>query len=134
MWKKSFPLSLIWVLSVFALAILQGCGPPPAAQPPVKLSAGVALPQLGPDGTLMMFSVDYRFREDNRPNKEFEYLWVIQPAKGEPLEQPVKLKRGDNLSAIAPQWRPENGPFTSRIVEVAKDGTRRTISEDELMR
>jgi hypothetical protein len=34
---------------------------PAANQPAIQLSAGVALPQTGPDGTLMSFSVDYAF-------------------------------------------------------------------------
>ena len=108
---------------------LAGCGsqPPPANPTPIKLSAGVALPQLGPEGTLMMFSVDYRFLE-GRPNPDVKYAWIIQPAKGDPLEQIVKLKRADNLQAIVPQWRPENGPFKTYIDEVSPDGTRRTIS------
>src|SRR5687767_7901480 len=106
---------------------LSGCGsqPLPANPTPIKLSAGVALPQLGPEGTLMMFSVDYRFRE-GAPHPDAKYAWVIQPAKGDPLEQIVKLKRGDTLQAIVPQWRPENGPFQSFIDEVSPDGTRRT--------
>lgn len=132
MWQKLD--RLIWVVSVFALAILQGCGPPPAADPPIKLSAGVALPQLGPNGTMMMFSVDYRFREDNTPDPAGQYFWVIQPANGEPWEQPVQLKKRSTLQAMNESWRPEMGPFTSRIEAADKDGKRRTISEDEAMR
>jgi hypothetical protein len=118
------------------LLVVAGCAPAPPAPPnptPIKLSAGVALPQLGPEGTLMMFSVDYRFME-GRPNAEAKYAWVIQPAKGDPLEQEVKLKRAGNLQAIAPQWRPENGPFKSYIDEVSQDGTRQTRSEPHNMR
>ncbi len=76
----------------------------------------------------MMFSVDYRFQE-GAPNKEASYAWVIQPAKGEPLEQAVKLKKRDTLQAIVPQWKPENGPFTSHLDEIGADGTRRSLCE-----
>jgi hypothetical protein len=114
---------------------MTGCEstPPAPPTPVVKLSAGVALPQLGPEGTLMMFSVDYRFMEGS-PDPGSQYAWVIEPAKGEPLEQPIQAKRAGNLQAIAPQWRPENGPFKSRIDEVKSDGTRRTLSELAQMR
>jgi hypothetical protein len=95
----------------------------------------VALPQLGPEGTLMMFSVDYRFK-DFSPDANARYVWVIQPAKGDPLELEVtwQKRRERVLQAIAPQWRPENGPFKSYIDEVAADGSRKTLSESVDMR
>ena len=126
-------LSLAGCLAV----VLTGCETKPAAPPPsatpIKLSAGVALPQLGPEGTLMMFSVDYRFME-GKPDPAMKYAWVLQPAKGDPLEQPLKIKRADNLTAIVPQWKPDQGPFTSHIDEIAADGTRRTVSQEHKMR
>lgn len=120
---------IIWLTGCLAMG-LAGCEskPPPASPTPIKLSAGVALPQLGPEGTLMMFSVDYRFLE-GAPNPAAKYAWVIQPAKGDALEQIVKLKRRDTLQAMVPQWRPENGPFKLYIDEVSEDGTHRTISQ-----
>jgi hypothetical protein len=125
----------VWLAGSLIVS-LTGCETKPAAAPnptPIKLSAGVALPQLGPEGTLMMFSVDYRFME-GAPNPAAKYAWVLEPAKGDPLEQPLKIKRADNLQAIVPQWRPENGPFTSHIDEIAADGTRRTVSQSHKMR
>ena len=108
----------VWLLALMSITL--GCAPQPApTRPPVKLSAGVALPQTGPEGTLMAFSVDYRFL-DGTPNKEGQYLWIIQPAVGEPLEMPVQLKKKqDTLQTFVPQWKPNNGPFKTHIVEVA---------------
>jgi hypothetical protein len=123
-------------LSLACLTLsLIGCESPPAAPPQAvaKLSAGTALPQPGPEGTLMMFSVDYRFRE-GAPDPAAKYVWVLEPAKGEPLEQPVKLRRQDTLQAIVPRWRPENGPFKSRIDEIAADGSRRNLAPPVDMR
>lgn len=56
--------------------------PPDAVSPAtsaqtVKLSAGVALPQSLPDGTVMTFSVDYRFRAE-APDAAAQYVWIIQ--------------------------------------------------------
>jgi hypothetical protein len=100
---------------------------PAPTGPAIKQSAGVALAQTGPEGTLMSFSVDYKFIAGD-PTPNAEYAWVIQDARGEELERPVTLRRRDTLQAIVPQWRPERGPFTSQIVEVAEDGTRRTVA------
>lgn len=91
-------------------------------QPPIRLSAGVALPQTGPDGTLMSFSVDYRLVQgDPAP----EYVWVIERAKGVPARQKVKLGRQGNLPILLPGWRPEEGPFHTHI----EDGAGKRLSE-----
>ena len=128
---RSMSLCLAGLLIAALAGCAQSAAPPPT--PAVKLSAGVALGQTGPEGTLMMFSVDYRFRE-GAPSKQSRYAWVIKPATGEPLEQIVKLTRQSTLQAIVPQWRPENGPFTSYIDEIAPDGTRRSLTEPIAMR
>ncbi len=128
-------LLMLWLTSSLMVS-LTGCQakPPPAPNPtPIKLSAGVALPQLGPEGTLMMFSVDYRFME-GKPDPAMKYAWVLQPGKGDPLEQEMKAKRAGTLQAIVPQWKPDIGPFTSHIDEIAADGTRRTVSQPHKMR
>jgi hypothetical protein len=124
-----------WRLVILATILLPACAPQQTAQrPPVKLSAGVALPQLGPEGTLMSFSVDYRFL-DGAPNKEGEYLWVIVPTAGEPLEMPVKLKKKqDTLQTFVPQWGPHNGPFKTYLVEVSEDGSQKTLSASHALR
>ena len=54
-----------------------------AVPPSIRLSMGVALPQTGPDGILMSFSVDYRAppsiakSQANKTNAP-DYIWVIQ--------------------------------------------------------
>jgi hypothetical protein len=110
--------------------LLVGCAQKQApTRAPVKLSAGVALAQTGPEGTLMSFSVDYRFM-DGKPDKEGHYLWVIQPAVGDSLELPVQLKKKqDTLQILVPEWKPDIGPFKTHIVEVGKDGTQKKLSE-----
>ena len=88
---------------------------------PIQLSAGVALPQSLPTGTAMGFSVDYRY-VGGRPDPSTQYLWVIQPSKGQPVAQPVQLKLQDTLQGFVPQLRPEHGPFDTFIA--TQDGTR----------
>lgn len=124
-------------LCTMAALALSGCLQQPrtnASGPQVKLSAGVALGQTTLEGTVMMFSVDYRFLNDARPQEGMRYAWVIEPGQGEPLEQEVQLRRQSTLQAIVPQWRPENGPFICHIDELSPDGTRRTISERYALR
>ena len=56
-------------------------------------------------------------------------------AVGDPLELPVKLKKKqDTLQTLVPQWRPNIGPFKSHIVEVAEDGSQKTISPSLALR
>ncbi len=92
----------------------------PETQPPklsgvsIELSAGTALAQTLPTGTAMGFSVDYRFT-NGQPDPTAAYLWVIQPADGQPLAKPVRLQSRGTLQDFAPQLRPENGPFHTHI-------------------
>lgn len=83
---------------------------------PIQLSAGVALPQTLPTGTAMGFSVDYRWVE-GAPNPAETYFWVIEPAGGPPIRQPVRLQREGTLTAFAFEFRPEHGPFHTYIVD-----------------
>lgn len=85
---------------------------PPAAMP-IRLSTGVALPQTGPNGTLMLFSVDYEFVE-GEPSAE-GYVWVIERAQGKPVRKEVKLLRKGNLPTPMPGWLPDDGPFHTHI-------------------
>lgn len=89
--------------------------PKPSAAMPIRLSTGVALPQTGPDGTMMMFSVDYEFI-DGEPNAE-DYVWVIERAHGNPAtaRNEVKLSKKGNLPTPMPGWLPDHGPFHSHI-------------------
>jgi len=84
-----------------------------ASQPAIALSAGVALPQTGPEGTLMSFSVDYRFTR-GKPRSS-GYVWVIQRTRGAPARQPVRLAEKGNLPILIMGWRPEQGPFRAHL-------------------
>jgi hypothetical protein len=100
--------------------------PPPTAtaQLPIQLSTGVALPQTGPEGTLMGFSVDYEFAQ-GEPNAE-GYVWVIERARGAAGRQNRKLSQKGNLVVLIQGWQPEDGPFKSHIED--SKGTRQSES------
>jgi hypothetical protein len=88
--------------------------PPAAARPAaIQLSTGVALPQTGPEGTLMGFHIDYEFVQ-GQPDSE-GYIWIIERAHGAPAKQQVKVSGKGELYTLVPGWRPEHGPFQSHI-------------------
>ncbi|MEN6452069.1 MAG: hypothetical protein ABFC96_16385 [Thermoguttaceae bacterium] len=98
----------------------------PAVAPPqpastaassVALSTAVALPQTGPDGTMMMFSVDYEV--SGQPAAE-GYVWVIERAHGEAAKVRVALKNKGNLVAppMTKGWRPEDAPFHCHLEDL----------------
>ena len=111
--------------------------PPPLAPPPtiitdrhsIELSTGVALPQPGPEGTMMMFGVEYEFVL-GEPNPKSKYVWVIERAKGAPVKQAVRLSKKKTLYTAVQRWRPENGPFRSHIED--RDGKRLSASIEML--
>lgn len=81
----------------------------------IRLSAGVALPQTGPEGMLMSFSVDYelKFHPGTAPNK---YVWVIERTRGDPAKIPVHLsEQQGNLINLIQGWRVADGPFQTHI-------------------
>ncbi len=95
----------------------------------IELSTGVALAQPGPEGTMMMFSVEYEFVL-GEPNPKSGYVWVIERAKGAPVKQAVRLSKKRTLYTAVQRWRPENGPFRSHIED--RDGKRLSASIDML--
>ena len=70
-------------------------------QPAVRLSAGVAVPENGTTGTLMSFSIGYRFTRGG-PAPTAIHVWVIEQTHGDPHQQPVQMKRRGTLHAIFP--------------------------------
>ena len=102
---------------------------PSASKPAVQLSAGVALPQTGPTGTLMSFSVDYRFTQ-GQPDRSSPYVWVIERSRGEPARQEVRLTDRGTLQILIPGWRPEEGPFQTHI----EDPNARKLSDSAPLR
>lgn len=93
---------------------------------PIRLSTGVALPQTGPEGTLMSFSVDYSF-DQGEPNPS-GYSLVIERTRGAPAKQSVRLARKGDLPVLVSGWRPEDGPFRAYIEDL--DGNRVSGSID----
>jgi len=89
-------------------------------QPPIHLSAGVALPQLLPEGTQMGVSVDYKI---NGGLMSSRYVLVIESGAGE-FALPVKLSpmRGTLQDFLPPSVRPEHKPFRARIDEYPATG------------
>jgi hypothetical protein len=90
--------------------------PPPVTAPTqlrIQLSTGVALPQTGPEGTLMAFSVDYEVAQ-GEPGSE-SYVWVIERTHGAAHKQKAQLAKKGNLTILVQGWQPENGPFKSHI-------------------
>jgi len=107
------------IVLITSVLWLTGCeqgpsrGVPSTPQSPIALSTGVALAQTGPEGTMMMFSVDYEIVQGN-PDAS-GYLWVIERAKGSPAKVEVKMAGKNTLSTAMAKWRPEDGPFKSHI-------------------
>ncbi|MGI8977729.1 MAG: hypothetical protein ACR2FY_00740 [Pirellulaceae bacterium] len=95
----------------------------------IHLSAGIAVPQSLPTGTVMAISVDYSSNAALHPSAR--YLWVIKSAAGEAVNE-VKLEDSGNLSAFFLQLRPEHRPFSARIEEVTPGSKRRTVISNEL--
>jgi len=95
----------------------------------VHLSAGLALPQLLPDGTAMGMSMDYSV--NSRLNSSSKYYLVIKSGAGETISE-VKLEGQGNLSAFFTQLKPEHRPFSAHIEEVSSASKRRVIVSNEL--
>lgn len=87
-----------------------------SVQLPIRLSTGVALPQTGPEGTLMSFSVDYHFDQGD-PNPA-GYSLVIERTQGAPARRSVRLAKQGELPILVPGWRPEDGPFHAHIEDL----------------
>ena len=89
-------------------------------QPPIHLSAGVAVPQLLPEGTQVGVSVDYGIRGEL---KSYPYVLIVESSAGE-LALPVKLSpMGGTLQEfLPPSVRPEHKPFKARIDERPSTG------------
>ena len=84
----------------------------------VRLSAGVALPQTLPDGSVMTFSVDYEFLPGHAPASSGGYVLVIQRPHGPPGRFPVQLRAKDTL-AVFTNWHPSEGPFHAHLEDAS---------------
>jgi hypothetical protein len=91
-----------------------------AGQESIKLSVGTSLPQTGPEGIFMSFSVDYEV-QGNLQKKP--HVLVIERQQGKPRKQPVKInEKSGNLVLMIDGWRPTEGPFYAHIED--KNGKR----------
>jgi len=90
------------------------------SEPPIHLSAGVALPQLLPEGTQIGVSVDYKI---NGNLKSSRYFLVMESSAGA-IAVPVQLSPiGGTLQGFfPPSVRPEHQPFRVRIDEAPATG------------
>jgi hypothetical protein len=93
----------------------------------ISLSAGVAVPQLLPEGTQVGVSVDYSLR--GSPQSSCRYLLVVESSAGE-VAVPIKLdpQGGTFQGFLPPSVRPEHQPFQARIDEVSPKGERMRVS------
>ena len=93
----------------------------------ISLSAGVAVPQLLPEGTQVGVSVDYSLR--GAPRTSCQYFLVVESSAGE-TAVPVKLEtRGGTFQGFLPlSVRPEHQPFRARIEEAPPVGERVRVS------
>lgn len=99
--------------------------PTAASSPAIHLSAGIAVPQSLPDGTVMGMSVDYAFR--GSPSPSAKYVWVIESALGDSFAE-VQLSSSGTLQAFFPDLKPEHRPFRARIDELKSESQRQKVS------
>jgi len=108
-------------------AIGQPAAIPAAPAFPIRLSAGTALPQTGPEGALMSFSIDYQAGE-YRPAEDVRCVLVIEAAGGKRVEEPAQIAASGTWALFVGGWDPEAGPFQAHVEEISGAGSRRHIS------
>ncbi len=107
-------------------------GPASETAVAIQLSAGVALPQLLPEGTQIGVSVDYRVR--GKLNSSASYFLVVSSSEGE-IAFPVEItSSGGTLQGFCPaSVRPEHKPFSARIDEQSPASRSRTTISNRAM-
>jgi len=108
-------------------AIQQPAAIPAAPAFPIRLSAGTALPQTGPEGTLMSFSIDYQAGE-YRPAGDVRLVLTIEAAGGKRVEEPIQIAASGTWALFVGGWDPEAGPFQAYVEEISAAGSRRRVS------
>ena len=96
----------------------------PAEQKPIKLSLGTHLPQTGPEGLIILFSVEYSLQGELNPGAQ--YVWGIHRNRGNAAEQRVTLQSDGTLTGVQ-SWQVEDAPYESWIEE-RTSSTRREVS------
>ena len=88
-----------------------------SSRPKFDLSAGVALPQTLPNGTGMMFSVDYQLIGGQIGTND-QFALVVKPANAQAFMQPQgRLQNSGTIQIIAPGMKPNIGPFEAFIID-----------------
>jgi hypothetical protein len=98
-----------------------------AATFPIRLSAGTSLPQTGPEGTLMSFSVDYQ-SAGYQPPGGARCVLVVERGDRKRIEQPVEMTASGTWALFVQGWPPEAGPFQAHVEEISDTGSRRNVS------
>jgi hypothetical protein len=98
----------------------------------IHLSAGVALPQLLPEGTQIGVSVDYAVRGELKSSSR--YMLVVESSAGE-IAMEVKLEpAGGTIQGFLPlSVRPEHQPFRARIDELPAGGKPAKVSNSAVL-
>ena len=104
-----------------------GHGVPAAATFPLRLSAGTALAQTGPEGVVMGFSVDYQ-ATGYQPSSGVRYVLVIEAGGGKRIEQAVEVTQSGTWTLLVPGLPPEAGPFQAHVEAISAEGSRQTLS------
>ena len=100
---------------------------PTAAEPYIQLSAGVAVPQLLPEGTQVGLSVDYRIAGPIPTSAKHE-LVVDSIAGATRVPVTISPEGGTLQGFLPPNVRPEHQPFTAHIEETRSSGQGRAVS------
>jgi hypothetical protein len=98
----------------------------PSQRPQIELSTGVALPQTGPTGILMSFSVEYQIVV-GRPDPSATYVWVVERQQGPPAREPVRLSDHGTLAILISGWRPTEGPFSAHLEDRSGNKLSRSV-------
>jgi hypothetical protein len=97
-----------------APALTPAAPPTASTQFAVSLATGVSLAQTGPEGTMMLFSVDYEVTLGAPATAG--YLWVIERAHGNAAKVEEKLaSKGTLQTGMVTGWKPEDGPFRCHL-------------------
>src|SRR5262245_18881338 len=98
----------------------RGAGLAASSTFPIRISAGTSLPQTGPEGVLMGFSVDYKAQGYQLPSGA-RCVLVIERGDGKRVEQPAEISAGGTWALLVPGWPPEAGPFQARVEEISAE-------------
>jgi hypothetical protein len=94
---------------------------------PIRLSAGTALPQTGPEGTLMSFSVEFQ-SAGYQPQQGTRCVLVVARADRWRAEQPAEMSASGTWALFVQGWPAETGPFQAWVEEISDAGSRRALS------